>query len=117
MNSLTFRSLPRPWSLYLMQTDYAGEQLPVASFDIQQLPVFYVGFDLDEHGFNPSTITGILSSTLWMEDRTEVLLVDDFVNPMLSVVATIHYIGQDTDGYTYQYSFQQHHIGAARPYV
>jgi hypothetical protein len=75
------------------------------------VPIFFV--DLNSalnHHENP-IIIGMLTSTLEMENGTRILLVNDYIDPTLSVYATVQYVSADVEGIVYQFGYYQTDIG------
>jgi hypothetical protein len=84
--------------------------------DTPTRPVFFVY--LDDCLTDPSPIgTGTLTTTLDLDDGDEVLLMDSIFDPMLSVIAKVHYLYNGIDGAVYHYSFRKSDIGAASIYI
>ncbi len=80
------------------------------------VPVFYVNLDESLSEEDTSHFTGTITSTIRLEDGAEVLIQDDVLSPLISVIATVFYLETTYEGYVYQYSYESQHVGAASPF-
>jgi hypothetical protein len=74
-------------------------------------PIFFVNLDDCLDHCPNSIVTGTISSTLELENGAQVLLVNDFMNPTLSVYATLQYLSTGLEGIQYQYGYYKTDIG------
>jgi hypothetical protein len=75
------------------------------------IPVFFVDLNSALNHHDNPMITGVLSSVLEMENGTRVLLVNDCINPTLSVYATVQFLTTGIEGIEYQFGYYQTDIG------
>lgn len=75
------------------------------------IPIFFVDLNECLNHTPKQIITGTVSSVLELENGSTVLLVNDFINPTLSVYATVQYLSTGLEGILYQYGYYQSDIG------
>ena len=72
-------------------------------------PVFFI--DLADWYDGPPIVTGTITSVTDLVDHQKVLLVNDILEPIVSVLATVVYSHSTIEGSVYRFTFNRSEIG------
>ena len=76
---------------------------------LNHYPVFFI--DMTDWYEGEPFVTGTITSVADLEDGSSVLLVNDILEPIVSVLATVYYSHPSQEGSVYKFSFYRRDIG------
>lgn len=74
-----------------------------------EYPVFFI--ELSDWYEGEPVVTGSITSVMDLDENQKVLLVNDILEPIVSVLATVVYSHSTIEGSVYRFSFNRSEIG------